>query len=111
MLSIDKKLSTLLNLPHTYFFNFMDKDLDNLWKKVLAEIETEISRANFITLFNTSKIPITLPRFIEITPGPISNGYVTNIEGILNRVKKIIEDQVDQVIKKYGETLKMLGNE
>lgn len=44
--SIDKKLSTLLN------FNTPNmQDYNKIWKKVLTEIELEVSRANFLTLF------------------------------------------------------------
>src|SRR3989338_5029448 len=32
---------------------------------------------------------------MSVTPGPASNGYVSNIEGILNRFKKILEDERD----------------
>lgn len=47
---LDKKLSTLLNC-----FCIMDEKLSTLWAGVLGEIEVEISRANFLTLFkNTS---------------------------------------------------------
>jgi chromosomal replication initiator protein len=34
-------------------------DLEKLWKKVLAEIQTEVSGANFLTLFkNTSLLSL-----------------------------------------------------
>ena len=29
----------------------MEQDLNKLWQKVLAEVETDMSRANFLTLF------------------------------------------------------------
>ena len=32
---------------------------------------------------------------MSVTPGPASNGYVSNVEGILNRFKKILEDERD----------------
>ena len=34
---------------------------------------------------------IKIPHITTITPGPASNGYITNIEGLLNRVKEKIE--------------------
>jgi zinc finger protein len=38
---------------------------------------------------------IKIPRIMSIEPGPISNGYVTNVEGILNRVKMMLEKTRD----------------
>lgn len=42
--------------------------------------------------FATIKIPALK---ITITPGPISVGYVSNIEGLLDRIKKVLEEQRD----------------
>lgn len=39
----------------------------------------------------SSTATIKIPRITTITPGPASNGYITNIEGILSRVKRQIE--------------------
>lgn len=33
-----------------------NKDLNNLWKTILGEIETEVSKANFLTLFKTTAL-------------------------------------------------------
>ncbi|PLW80302.1 hypothetical protein C0585_03215 [Candidatus Woesearchaeota archaeon] len=38
---------------------------------------------------------IKIPRIMTIEPGPASNGYVTNIEGIFNRVKHQLETARD----------------
>ncbi len=63
VLSLDKKLSTSLNclLPLTalvLFFrkSYMEKDQKKLWENILASLETEISRANFLTLFRNTSI-------------------------------------------------------
>ena len=32
---------------------------------------------------------------MSVEPGPNSNGYISNVEGLLNRFKKILEDQRD----------------
>jgi len=46
---------------------------------------------------------------MEVTPGPASNGYITNIEGVLNRFEKIIkdekEDAEDDSVKKHAKVL------
>ena len=44
-----------------------------------------------IRVVKSSEATVKIPHITTITPGPASNGYVTNIEGILNRVKKQIE--------------------
>lgn len=52
ILALDKKLSTLLHciLP-------MDAPhLKTIWQTVLAEIETEVSRANYLTLFKSTML-------------------------------------------------------
>ena len=44
-----------------------------------------------IRVVKSSEATVKIPHITTITPGPASNGYVTNIEGIFNRVKKQIE--------------------
>lgn len=48
-----------------------------------------------IRVVKSSSATIKVPRICTITPGPASNGYVTNIEGILNRIKVQTENQRD----------------
>jgi len=65
-----------------------------------------------VRIIKSSQATIKIPRLIEITPGPISNGYVTNVEGILSRIKKVIEDQKNDedpaVAKKAKNHLKKI---
>lgn len=44
-----------------------------------------------VRVVKSSEATVKIPHITTITPGPASNGYITNIEGILNRVKKEIE--------------------
>ena len=44
-----------------------------------------------IRVVKSSEATVRLPRIMNIEPGPASNGYVTNIEGILNRAKVMLE--------------------
>ncbi len=39
---------------------------------------------------------VKIPRIMNIEPGLASNGYITNIEGVLNRVKNMLEHARDQ---------------
>lgn len=49
-----------------------------------------------VRIVRSSEGTIKLPSLkITIEPGPTSDGFVTNVEGILQRVKKIVEEQRD----------------
>ena len=52
---------------------------------------------------------VKIPHVITMEPGPTSSGYITNVEGLVERVKKIIEDSVegedDQSAKKKAKNL------
>ncbi len=82
-------------------------------KPVKYTIDIENEKDLSIRVVKSSQATIKIPHLTEITPGPISNGYITNVEGILNRVKKIIEDMKDDeeptVAKKAKNQLKKIG--
>ncbi len=48
-----------------------------------------------VRIVKSSQATVKIPHIMTITPGPASNGYVTNVEGILNRVKHQIETARD----------------
>ena len=48
-----------------------------------------------VRLVKSSEATVKIPHITTITPGPASQGFVTNIEGILNRVKYQIETARD----------------
>ena len=48
-----------------------------------------------IRIVKSSEATVKIPHITTITPGPASQGFVTNIEGILNRVKYQIETARD----------------
>ncbi len=52
---------------------------------------------------------VKIPRVITMEAGPASNGYVTNVEGLLERVKKIVqsaaESEDDPAAKKKAKNL------
>ncbi len=62
-----------------------------------------------IRIIKSSEATVKIPHVTTITPGPASNGYVTNVEGILNRVKYQIEsvrdDEEDANKKKKAKNL------
>ena len=49
-----------------------------------------------IRVVKSSEATIRIPRIMTIEPGPVSNGYITNIEGILNRAKVMLEKVRDE---------------
>lgn len=48
-----------------------------------------------IRVVKSSNATLRIPRIVEITPGPASNGYITNIEGVIKRIKHMFEAQKD----------------
>lgn len=49
-----------------------------------------------IRVVKSSSATVRIPRITTISPGESSNGYITNVEGLLSRVKKIIEHLRDE---------------
>jgi zinc finger protein len=62
-----------------------------------------------IKIIKSSQAIVKIPRVVTITPGPNSQGYITNIEGLVDRViasiKASIEDEDDKSIRKRGKNL------
>jgi zinc finger protein len=48
-----------------------------------------------IRIVKSSNAIVKIPYIGTIEPGIASNGYITNVEGILNRIKRIVEHQRD----------------
>lgn len=48
-----------------------------------------------IRIVKSSQATVKIPHMMSIEPGPASNGYVTNVEGILNRMKSVLESTKD----------------
>lgn len=44
-----------------------------------------------IRIVKSSTATIKIPRVGSIDPGEASNGYITNVEGVINRIKKQVE--------------------
>jgi len=62
-----------------------------------------------IKIVKSSEATVKIPRIVTIESGPASNGYVTNVEGLLERVKKVIqstmESEDDESAKKKAKNL------
>ena len=71
-------------------YHMADVELESDGKAIKQTIEIESEEDLNIRVIKSSTATIKIPRLVEITPGPISNGYITNVEGILNRIKKLL---------------------
>lgn len=62
-----------------------------------------------VRVVRSSKATIKVPHITTITPGPASKGYVTNVEGVLIRIKREIEhlrdSEEDPAAKKKAKNL------
>jgi zinc finger protein len=80
--------------------------------KFTVDVESEEDLK--IRIVKSSTATVRIPHIVTIESGPNSNGYVTNVEGVINRVKAIIESQRDldedpEVKKKAKNLLKKIG--
>ena len=68
-------------------------DVESTEQKEPVRYEFEISSEDDmkVRVVKSSEATVKLPNLATITPGTASQGYVTNIEGILNRVKYQVE--------------------
>ncbi|MAG07954.1 hypothetical protein CMO89_00620 [Candidatus Woesearchaeota archaeon] len=78
-------------------------------ESVVYSIEIESKDDLNIRVVKSSEAKVKIPHVMTIDPGPSSNGYITNIEGILNRVKSAIESakeaEEDPAAKKKAKKL------
>ncbi|MGB9748580.1 MAG: ZPR1 zinc finger domain-containing protein [Candidatus Woesearchaeota archaeon] len=88
----------------TYLFSmncsnckFHKSDVESAEQKPPVRYSIDVSGENDlkIRVVKSSNATLKIPRIVEITPGPASNGYVTNIEGVIKRVKHMFEAQKD----------------
>ncbi|MBI2558368.1 ZPR1 zinc finger domain-containing protein [Candidatus Woesearchaeota archaeon] len=92
-------------------------DVEATEQKEPVKYEFEISSEEDmkVRVVKSSEATVKLPHLATITPGPASQGYVTNIEGILSRVKYQIEaakemEEDEEDKKKAKNLLKKLLN-
>ena len=68
-------------------------DVEATEQKEPVKFEFEITSEEDmkVRVVKSSEATVKVPHITTITPGPAAQGYVTNIEGILNRIKYQIE--------------------
>jgi len=78
--------------------------------KYTLDVETEEDLN--IRIIKSSQATIKISRMTEITPGPVSNGYITNVEGVIRRFQDILQalkDDEDKAVRtKVKNQLKKL---
>jgi len=62
-----------------------------------------------IRIVRSSEATIKIPHMISIEPGPSAEGFITNVEGLLNRIKVQIEtmrdSEEDEELKKKAKNM------
>lgn len=81
--------------------------------KIEFEIDSEEDMS--VRVVKSASATVKIPRIMNIEPGSASNGYITNIEGILSRVKRMLESTRDDtddkaVAKKCKNMIKKIQN-
>ncbi|MFH2020436.1 MAG: ZPR1 zinc finger domain-containing protein [archaeon] len=93
-------------------YHMADVELESSGKAVKYTLEIDSEADMSIRIIKSGQATIKIPHMVEVTPGPASNGYITNVEGVLNRIKNIIKSQEDDedpaVRKKAKNQLKKL---
>ena len=67
-----------------------------------------------IKIVKGGEATLKIPHVITMEPGPASEGYITNVEGLIERIKKVIESSVeseedDSARKKAKNMIKKLN--
>ncbi|MBN2422120.1 ZPR1 zinc finger domain-containing protein [Candidatus Woesearchaeota archaeon] len=85
--------------------NYHMADIESEEKKDPCKYSFEVENEEDlkVRIVKSSKATIKIPRIVTISPGPVSNGYITNVEGIINRVKKMLETQRDDAEDKSAQ--------
>ncbi|HLG24390.1 MAG TPA: ZPR1 zinc finger domain-containing protein [Candidatus Nanoarchaeia archaeon] len=90
-------------------------DVESIDKKDPVKYEFEVSCEEDlkVRVVKSAEATVKIPHIVTITPGPAAQGFVTNIEGILSRVKYQVEsakemEEDDAEKKKAKNMLKKL---
>lgn len=77
-------------------YNVSDVEAEEKKEPSRYTIEINSEKDMNIRVVKSSTATVKIPALkVKITPGPASIGYISNIEGLLERIKKILEGQRD----------------
>lgn len=90
---------------------YRKSDVEPAEKKEACRYTLEVNSEDDLNIkvIKSGEAKVKIPHIITMEPGPVANGYITNIEGLLERVKKIIqsaaESEDDDSAKKKAKNL------
>ena len=96
-----------IDIPHfgpTFIFSMTcssckyhksDVEATQLKEAARYELEVEGEDDMSIKIVKSSGATLKIPRIVTVTPGPASEGYFSNVEGVLNRVKTGVKQARD----------------
>ncbi|MBT3304153.1 ZPR1 zinc finger domain-containing protein [Candidatus Woesearchaeota archaeon] len=94
---------------------FKKSDIEALAQQEPAKFSIEIDSEEDlkIRVVKSSEATVKIPHIITMEPGPASNGYITNVEGLLERAKDAVQtmrdsDEDPTVQKKCKNMLKKI---
>ena len=97
--------------------NYQKTDVEPVDRKEPSRYTLEVASEEdmSIKLVKSGEATVKIPHVITIEPGPAAEGYITNVEGLLERVKTAIQSSLeaeeDEAAKKKGKNLiKKLNN-
>ena len=73
-------------------YQMSDLEAEEQRKPLRISYEVRSEKDLAARLIKSSSATVKIPRMVEIKPGPDSQGYITNIEGLLKRVKTILDE-------------------
>ena len=90
-------------------YNKSDIEALDFQDPVKFSIEVEKEEDLKIRIIKSAQATVKIPRIITIESTPSSNGYITNVEGVINRVMNVIEQardsEEDKETKKKAKNL------
>ena len=96
--------------------NYRKSDIEPAEKKEPCKYTFEVSSENDLNVkvVKSGDATVKIPHVITMEPGPASSGYITNVEGLIEKVEKIVESSVegedDPSVKKKAKNInKKLG--
>jgi zinc finger protein len=77
--------------------NAHQSDVEPAEKKEPCKYTFEVNSEDDLNvkIVKSGEATLKVPHIITMEPGPAANGYVTNVEGLLERIKKVIESSVE----------------
>lgn len=76
---------------------YKKSDIEPAEKKEPCKYSFEVNSEEDLNvrIVKSSEATLRIPHIITIQPGPAADGYVTNVEGLLQNVKKVIESNME----------------